>query len=119
MSVLFKNYYKPYAHLYDQPEMWPEPMFWNDAASHQRLQKLTNLWEKDIFDECSIRTLLDHLKPGHPIREVLDRLAFMSSFGAFIPRDSIGADNDKMYAQTNANARSIPVGPRKKSCTSF
>lgn len=83
VSVLFKNNYKPYAQFYNNPEGWPEPMFWNDASSHQRLQELPDLWEKDIFDERSVKRLLDDLKGGQPNLDALDRLAFMASFGGF------------------------------------
>ena len=69
-------------------------MFWNDAASHQRLQNLSDLWEKDIFDKCSIQVLLDDLKRGQPNLDELDRLAFMASFGEFISRIALRADDD-------------------------
>jgi hypothetical protein len=92
--VLFKNNYKPYARFYNNPEGWPEPMFWNDATSHQRLQNLSDLWEKDIFDERSVQTLLDDLKGGQPNLDALDRLAFMASFGEFLSCIPQGADDD-------------------------
>ena len=92
--MLFKNNYKPYAHFYNNPEGWPEPMFWNDETSHQRLQNLSDLWEKDIFDKRSVRTLLDDLKRGQPNLDALDRLAFMASFGEFVSCIPLGADDD-------------------------
>ena len=69
-------------------------MFWNDATSHQRLQSLPDLWEKDIFDERSVQTLLDDLKRGQPNLDALDRLAFMASFGEFVSCILLGADDD-------------------------
>ncbi|KAG8215129.1 hypothetical protein J3R82DRAFT_8591 [Butyriboletus roseoflavus] len=87
VSVLFKNNYKPYAQFYNNPEGWPEPMFWNDATSHQRLQNLSDVWEKDIFDERSVQRLLDDLERGQPNLDALDRLAFMASFD--IGKDAI------------------------------
>ncbi|KAG9312369.1 hypothetical protein JVU11DRAFT_6742 [Chiua virens] len=81
VSALFKNNYKPSAQFFNNPVGWPEPMFWNDPASHQRLRELTDVWEKDIFDETSIRTLLDDLKEGKSNPDAaLDQLAFMANF---------------------------------------
>jgi len=36
------------------------------VTSHQRLQNLSDVWEKEIVDERSIQTLLDDLKGGQP-----------------------------------------------------
>lgn len=81
-------------------------MFWNDATSHQRLQNLPDLWEKDIFDEGFVRTLLDDLKRGQSILDALDRLAFLASFGGFISRTSLCADDDT-YLDVYKNAISV------------
>ncbi|KAH0833833.1 hypothetical protein J3R83DRAFT_10997 [Lanmaoa asiatica] len=106
VSALFKNNYKPYARFYNNPEGWPEPMFWNDATSHQRLQELSKLWEKDIFDERSVETLLDDLKRGQLNLDALDRLAFMANLGGFISRVFFRAD-DETYLDIRKNATSI------------
>ncbi|KIK80672.1 hypothetical protein PAXRUDRAFT_225463 [Paxillus rubicundulus Ve08.2h10] len=83
VSALFKHNYKPYAQFYESSEKWPGPMFWNDPNSHLRLQELSDYWEKDLFDNCSIETLLDDLvqERRQPNLDVLDRLAFMANFG--------------------------------------
>lgn len=81
-------------------------MFWNDATSHQRLQNLSDLWEKDIFDKRSVQTLLDDLKRGQPNLDVLDRLAFMASFGGFLSCDPLGSDDDT-YLDDCKNAINI------------
>ncbi|KAF9228171.1 hypothetical protein BS17DRAFT_325375 [Gyrodon lividus] len=84
VSALFKNNYKPYAKFHGSSEKWPDPMFWNDPNSHLRLQNLSDSWEKDVFDDCSIQTLLaDLVQPpvrGQANLDVLDRLAFMANF---------------------------------------
>lgn len=69
-------------------------MFWNDATSHHRLQNLSDLWEKDIFDERSVKRLLDDLERGQPNLDALDRLAFMASFGGFTSCIVFGAFDD-------------------------
>ncbi|KAG6369735.1 hypothetical protein JVT61DRAFT_13604 [Boletus reticuloceps] len=80
VSALFRHNYRPYARFYDHPEWWPEPMLWNDATSHQRLQNMSGMWEKDILDEGCVQTLLNDLSKGPTNLDAIDRLAFMASF---------------------------------------
>lgn len=90
VSVLFKHNYKPSPRFHHANE-WPDPMFWNHESSHKRLQNLSDVWEKDIFDHHSVRNLIGQLNKGQlnkgqSIQEVLGRLAFMSTFGGFMSR---------------------------------
>ncbi|KAF9232609.1 hypothetical protein BU15DRAFT_54844 [Melanogaster broomeanus] len=82
-SVLFRHNYRPSAQFYESSEKWPVPMFWNDPISHQRLEWLSDAWEKDFFlDDSLIRALLASLAEarGQANLDALDHLAFMANF---------------------------------------
>lgn len=81
-------------------------MFWNDVNSHQRLQNLPDLWEKDIFDDRLVQTLLDDLKHEQSVLNALDRLAFLTGFGAFTHHMFLVACDDT-YLDDYKNAISV------------
>lgn len=80
-SVLFKGNYRAKAKFWRDFDVWPELMYWNDPASHERLSKLGPLWEKDIFDASTVGSLLRDIQlHGMECFEAVDRLSFMASF---------------------------------------
>ena len=84
VSALLKSNYKPSARFHHGFETWPVAMFWNDPRNHDRLQQLSSTWEMDIFDSCSVQSLLAALQLRKTNLDALDRLAFMAGFGKFI-----------------------------------
>jgi len=81
VSALFKSGYKPGARFHHEFETWPAALLWNDPRMHDRLQQLSSTWEMDIFDSCSVQSLLAALQVRRTNVDALDRLAFMASFG--------------------------------------
>lgn len=80
-SVLFKGNYRAKAKFWKDFDVWPELMYWNDPASQDRLSKLGQLWEKDIFDASAVPSLLRDIQlHGVECFDAVDRLAFMASF---------------------------------------
>jgi hypothetical protein len=81
-SVLFKGNYRAKAKFWKDFDVWPELMYWNDPVSQERLSKLGQLWEKDIFDASTVPSLLRDIQlHGVECFDAVDRLAFMASFG--------------------------------------
>lgn len=80
-SVLFKGNYRAKAKFWKDFDVWPELMYWNDPVSQERLSKLGQLWEKDIFDASTVPSLLRDIQlHGVECFDAVDRLAFMASF---------------------------------------
>jgi hypothetical protein len=88
-SVMFRPGYRPKAAYPGYPFAdWPHQLDLNEPASHQRLKALgesESHWETDLFDLWPVDLLFcGSAPPQEHIEHLIERVAFLSSFGSFV-----------------------------------